>query len=298
MHKIIINLPNRPNRLIHTKNELRKVNLSDIVTILEAKTPEYSKKYFYKILHKDALINIKNPKNTNIIPNYKAVACIFSHLKCWEYIVENNISDCLIIEDDIKIVHKEEFLMDYNNFLKYIKKPSVCNKAIFITFNSKNFDCFYEDSKKTITNEYLCRDGFNGIKRLNNPFMGTHFYYVNRKMARYFISSLKKIKYQLDLEIGLLSSIKDNYEKKNRIFGNIICDSIIQSKKFVSDIQNYLINIDEISLLFELDENLCKIIYEYIPDIYKKHRKEEQINIKKNYTNIYEYLDNCRNFYY
>jgi GR25 family glycosyltransferase involved in LPS biosynthesis len=298
MHKLIINLPNRQNRLINTINELRKVGLSDIVSIFEAKTPEYSKKNFFNILHKDALLNIKNPKNTNIIPNYKAVACAFSHLKCWEYIMDNDIKNCLIIEDDIEIIDKEIFLMDYNNMLEYINKSNINNKAIFISFNSEDFNCEYLNIQNINNNEFYSKNGYNGIKKLNRPIIGTHFYYINKKMARYLISSLKKIKYQIDIEIGLLSMIKENFDK-TRIFGNIICKSIIQSKKYVSDIQNYLISVNEMNsvFLFKIDANLCKIIYDYIPKMYKTDRKLQKLNIQKKYRSINDYLDSSHYWY-
>ena len=298
MQKIVINLHNRQDKFNNTINELRKVpKLSDFVIRFEAITSEKAKDKCYNFLHKDAFINIENVQNTNIIPNYSAVGCALSHIECWKYIVDNHISDCIIIEDDIEIVNKDHFLVDYNNLLNTIKKNNFSNikRSMFITFNSKIFP--YLPS----TNKFVNNKGFNCIKFLNTPFIGLHFYYLNNKMANYLLKKLKKIKYQLDIEIGILASIVyPNIQYSDPIFGNIPSNDIIQSKKFSSDIQYYNISFQEISeflYLYKIPDDVSKLIYEYIPECFKINRKDEDIQISRIYKNIYDYLDTS-NYYY
>jgi GR25 family glycosyltransferase involved in LPS biosynthesis len=304
LHTIVINLYNRQNRYINTINELRKLGLSKFVTRFEAKTPEDAEKYF-KLLHRDAYNNINNTQNMNIIPSYAAFACFLSHLECWNYVIENNINDCLIIEDDIEIDNKNHFLMDYANFIDIIEKN---NKSIrhsmFITFNSQNFGGF-----TNINNCSFNKNGLNGMKYINYPFCGTHFYYINKNMALFLKNSFKKIKYQIDIEIGLLAEhlSKEHTRRisQKKIFLNIPNASITQSKKFNSDIQYYCLTLKELNRIintnkekFKLPEVICQIIFDFIPYCFKNVRKNEKLSINNiDHHNIRDKLDDNIYFY-
>ena len=288
LHTIVINLYNRPNRFTNTLNELRKIGLSKFVTRLEAKTPENAQEYF-KLLHRDAFNNINNTRNMNIIPSFSAFACFLSHLECWNYVIDNNINDCLIIEDDIEIIDRENFLMDYTNFLDIIQKNNENNiKSMFITFNSKTFQGLKRDGGIFNTN------GLSIINYINHPFCGTHFYYINKNMALFLKKSFKKIKYQIDIEIGLLAqklwrnrSIGSHQTpiKTKNLFLNISNASIKQSEKFNSDIQYHLLKLEELKNELKLPEDICRIIFDLIPYCYKFGPWRNSI------TNIYDNLD-------
>ena len=277
MQKIVINLHNRPKKLLHTLNELRKVNLSDLIILFEAKTPEYAKSNFHNILHKDAYQNIKNTRSTTIIPNFKAVACALSHISCWKYIIDNNINDCIIIEDDIEIKDPELFKMEYANFTQTVKSNS-SGKPLFITFNSKNFPCNFDAYPYYDTN-YINPYGLNGFRTINKPFTGLHFYYLNRRMAKFLWSNIKLIKYQLDIEIGLLAAKRAYPLNNDIIFCNLHTKTIIQSKKFKSDIQYYPISIEELGNILKLPDEIIRIIYEFIPNCYKMIRSDENFTL-------------------
>ena len=294
----IINLQNRPEKLIHTYNELRKITKFDFVTRVEAETPDSVMKRDWHniILHKDAFNNIRNPQNTNILPNWESVACFFSHYKIWKRVIESNLQECIIIEDDIQITDIDSFLMDYNNFINTIKKNyNEHNIAMFITFNSKKFSSLLSDREPIFFNNL----GLNGIKFINAPFCGTHFYYINNPMAKFLIENIKIIKYQLDIELGILAKKKYN----NRlginpyIFCNIPDASITQSEDFKSDIQYHSLKLFELkNILFLINSNfsedICKIIYDFIPNCFKIIRKNDNnLKIKNDYKNMYDFLD-------
>ena len=298
LHKIVINLYNRPNRYINTLNELRKIGLSKFVTRLEAKTSEDAKEYF-KLLHKDAFNNINNTRNMNIIPSFAAFACFLSHLESWNYVIDNNINDCLIIEDDIEIIDKNNFKMDYTNFIEIIEKNNKNLKhPMFITFGSKNFGGFNDVNHRNFN-----KNGLNEIKYINYPFCGTHFYYINKNMAFFLKHSFKKIKYQFDIEIGLLAkklSKQHTRQSKRKYFLNIPNASIKQSKKFDSDIQFYCLTLNELNEIIILPEAICKIIFDFIPNCFKNVRKNVDLNeILQDYDhhNIQDHLDNNIHFY-
>ena len=126
--KFVINLENRPKRLIHTLKELKKVNLSKEVTRIEACNKKNAEKLKFNFINKEIKNNIKNTNNTFMIHNYNALACAISHISTWQYIIDINIS-FLIIEDDIKINNVNQFNYDYNDLIdliKNIKYNKVC----------------------------------------------------------------------------------------------------------------------------------------------------------------------------
>lgn len=280
MNKIIINLPNRPERLINTLNQLRAVNLSDFIILFEAKTPEYAISNFHHILHEDAYSNIKNTKSTTIIPNFNSVACALSHINCWKYIIDNNLYDCIIIEDDIEFEDPQLFKIAYSKFISKIKKFTN-NQKQFITFNSKIFPCNFDRTPyrnyESYKNPLQDKDGFYNII---NPFTGLHFYYLNKPMAEFLYSNIRRIKYQLDLEIGILAAKKYHHALGNRfIFMNFNTNLIKQSKKFKSDIQYSPISIEQLKKIFKHSEELIELTYEYLPDCYKMKRCDENQTI-------------------
>lgn len=301
MHKLIINLHNKYKKLVHTYQELEKVNLNDITTRIIACNEVEAKTNGYKYLTPKAYANIKNLKSTVIIPNYRALACAMSHIKCWKYIIDNNIEDCLIIEDDVEITDIELFKINYNNINEIIKKNKN-NKALFITMNSKLIELndIYDDiynSSGILINKY--NDGKNiyykeNIKQICNVFTRTHFYYVNNKMAKIFYNELNNIDYQIDIEIGLLAKKYRYYYDK--LFLNIQTNSIIQSKNFISSVQFYNITINEIISIFNINYDVASLIYDNIPDIYKKKKEDNNINnINRNNRN--NLIDNITYIY-
>lgn len=258
--KLIINLNNRPNRLISCIQELKKVNLNDKITIIDAVTPDLIKDNLSSYITIEALNNIKNPKNTLIIPNYTSIACAESHKKCWKYIIDKNIKDCIIIEDDIKINDVEKFKFDLQNIInlncQYNGNTSSVDTGLFITFNSKEH--YISDYKE-----------LNIIKGI---FTGLHFYYINNLMAKHLYDNIKFYTYQIDIEIGLLSMKMNSMCSQYNNFYNIKTNSIIQNTNFISDVQFYNISINEISQLFNININISNQIYNYIPDVYKKNK--------------------------
>jgi GR25 family glycosyltransferase involved in LPS biosynthesis len=283
MHKIIINLPNRPERLIHTLDQLRKVNLSDFIILFEAKTPEYAKSNFHRILDKDAYRNIINTISTTIMPNFNAVACAISHINCWKYIIDNNLDECLIIEDDIEFNDPELFKIEYYRFIERIS--SFDNNHLFVTFGSKIFPCNFDRTPYRNYESYKKPSyDYNGFDIIKNPFTGLHFYYLNKSMAKFLYSNIKRLKYQIDLEIGILAAKYFHFGQYNDFkFRNFNSIEIKQSNKFKSDIQYHPISIEELKNIFDkIPSGMVCTIYNYIPNCYKINRLDENHTIYQN----------------
>ena len=275
--KLLINLHNRPERLVNTIKELRKVGLSDNIIRIEACTPEEADEIKYEYLSKLAFNNIKNVKSTTIIPNLNALACAKSHIKCWQYMIDYDIKEAYIIEDDIHILNAAIFKLDMNYILNEIRKNlKNISKKILITFNSNklNNDLFQYypgyagESEPSITWRFINNQYTNTTNIINNsnnstycskiegPIIGTHFYYINNNMAKLLLKNTKTLTYQIDITIGLLARKLSEWGKI--IFMNYHTKSIKQTKKFESDIQYY--NMVCLHLVFSLFSSTIHVI--------------------------------------
>ena len=114
LNVLLINLHNRPDRLIHSLNELKKIGLSKEVTRIEACNVPKAKQKISEYISITAYQNIIDTKSTCILPNYSSVGCAISHINCWKYIVKNNIQNCIIAEDDNEIVNPNSFKFELN----------------------------------------------------------------------------------------------------------------------------------------------------------------------------------------
>ena len=84
--KFLINLINKPERLISTLNELRKVDLHHNIHLFDAIDERTAILNSHNYISNKAYQNILNPKNSVILPNFKSLACAISHLKIWNII--------------------------------------------------------------------------------------------------------------------------------------------------------------------------------------------------------------------
>ena len=134
---LLINLSNRTDRLISALSELRKVNMSDFITRIEGCKENFAKDNMYKYITNRAFQNIQNTQNTMIIPNFRALACALSHMKCWKFLLNSQDNGCFIAEDDIVISKRHEFQFEIEQAKILIQKISNNSKDVFITFNSK-----------------------------------------------------------------------------------------------------------------------------------------------------------------
>lgn len=272
IQKYIINLPSRPDRLHHSIKQLRKVNLDDMITIVRAVTPDQAQYCQFDYLDKRGYQNIKNPDNTILLPNYKALACNISHQKCWKHMVQHDIEEAFIIEDDLEIKNPHFFRFELEHIKEITQEHH--SQPIYIIFNGKYIEnkndddryYYYLQSNQTENvNDVLCQfANYSEIKHfpyIDYSVIGCGYYYLNLKMATFLLKKLKHISYQLDIEISNLAKIYTGH-----LFLNVECSSITQSDKFVSDIQFYQISQHEISRLLNLNVDISKQIWSYLPN--------------------------------
>ena len=262
---LLINLNKDKSRLFSTLDELYAVGQSDYITRIEACDKKMAEMISYKYISHKAEENIENPISTGILPNYAAVGCAISHIKCWKYIIDNNIEDVFVVEDDIQINNIKKYKNDLCNIKRIIAKNK--NQTLFIGFNIRT-------NYKNDTYDYYQNFKVDGIhlNRIQDMFCGTSYYYINNQMATLLYDSLININYQIDLEIGKLA--KNYIYNPNIIFLNFNTNSLTTNSKFKSTIQFYNISLNELVNIFNISEDIADCIYKYIPDCFKSKREQ------------------------
>ena len=286
--KYIINIRGNDMRLLNTIHELQKINYDDFYTIVKAITPENisSNKYHLYINYK-TFENIIFPKSTSILPSFGALGCALSHMKVWDSIIDNDIEHALIMEDDICIDNPQKTLCELHDVYHFLCKEEKRDRdsKLMITFGSKlylsksNTDNvsyeFMNEHKRyhNISMQYIHylsgENRRNELVSISGPFTGLHFYYINRNMCLFLKDKIQRIKYQIDIEIGLLSRYCSIFTMDS--------DSICQRKDLRSDVQLTMITLSDIEKNSCLPNVLNRCIYSYIPEIYKKKLGREII---------------------
>jgi GR25 family glycosyltransferase involved in LPS biosynthesis len=104
---VYINLARRPDRNKHMLKLLKDNNLMDVTTRIDGVDGKLLKRDNIPptIVTKKGIKDAFNDNERTFEPlTIGAIGCALSHKKCFEYIVDNNISACLILEDDITVV--------------------------------------------------------------------------------------------------------------------------------------------------------------------------------------------------
>lgn len=274
---LVINLQKRTDRLINVYKQLDSVNLSDVIIRIKAINSDDAYKYIDR-LSVGACSNIIEMTSTSIIPNMAAFGCVLSHMKCWKYMIDNNLYDGIIVEDDILIKDPYFFNFDLcvikNHILRDMKTRN--NQPIFLAINPKikNHVIPIDDYYGYMSDDYY---GYmsdnadivkNKVYQLTKPFTGTQFYYINIHMAKYLLDNFTELTFQIDIQIGFLA-YKDRY---TNMFYAYNTDNL-EATGLGSDIQTYIIDLFYLKKCLRdirnIPESVTNIIYTYLPDIMK-----------------------------
>lgn len=133
------------------------------------------------------------------------IGCMLSHIKCWQYIVDQNIPYAIILEDD--------FVLDQSTFYQKVNQ--------LISNTPKNWDvillgCFLCDEKENdlIAKFFMSIHAPFGKRRPINDFVykpktwsGTHAYVLNINAAKKLLYSLPRASYHVDYEMSKLENL-------------------------------------------------------------------------------------------
>lgn len=185
---LILNLDTRPDLYLNLNNFITKM-------INNGKKVERISGVDYKnnshILNKFILTNrinlsgscFRNTKNSFI----GELGCYMGHYNCWKYVIDNNLDNCLILEDGI------EFLSDdFEN----------------LTMNNKLDILFINEEMKMMQN-------YNGLKQLIG--YGLQGYVVTKNGAEKLLEKCYTLSIPIDLQIRHLCNTNElNYSTLNK----------------------------------------------------------------------------------
>lgn len=268
----LINLKYREDRLLHSLNELRKVNLADKIIRKEACDKIRAKKLAHRFTTSKVKNNIEvKLKSTKIMPTWSSLGCAISHYECWEDMINKNYNYSLILEDDIEITNLDKFLFSINDSIRILNQRSYTysnNLSLFISLNSN----ISSDNTQVKDDMY----------QIYNEFTGTSCYLINNKCAR-LLCEIIPFEYQLDIHIGKnISRLSYKHESKYIVINN----SGITNKYFLSDVQYYFIKLIELenilNCLFPIE--IIENIYNFLP-----HRDDFNNHYDNDNYNLYSY---------
>jgi len=183
---------------------------------------------------------------------------IMKSINLWKSIIDNNINECLIIEDDVNLIENFsknyleckknipddwdiiyinlEYLNEDDNKEKYFSSRR--EKVLFNTIKTlkkSNTDILNENK---IINKEKCNDYFTLITKGKKWFMGSG-YIINQKTARKFYDTITKEKSVLpiDAEIGyLIEKLNLNcyWLNFNLLYHNFTIDSSLSHERYLA----------------------------------------------------------------
>ena len=262
---ILINRADRPQRLLDSLSELRGVNMVSNVVRMEACLPEEAKRLRFEHLDYQSYDNITNNQGeTLVIPTWGALACGISHRRCWEYISNGSFEEGLVVEDDI-VFRDDRFGFYINAAKKVLKKnPNTPLCIFFGASNHTGFDYYTNDIHGGLAMDDPLPDGSR--ERVNGLITGCHCYLVNLRGARYLLEEIVQFRYQVDIEISMLTTSPPN--TRNGMFDfkclNYPNCGVEQKKNLDSDVQ--IISYNRIGkFLPHVPSNVLGLIRSYLP---------------------------------
>lgn len=236
MKKIVINY--EKSNLLKLVENLNNLDLLNEIIILKNIKLTNEDNYI-NYISKKAYENIKTKKSYDLIYNKEMIEQYLSHYSAWEYMVANNISECIIMEDYLNIIDEINFKFNIKDLTKF-KRENNKNK-IYVSFDN------------------YCERIFSNyrLERTEYCYSGMKCYYLNLEMANFLILNIKNISYPINYEVGLLSKIIKNDS-------NILFYSLIDINVSFNKIPNYLYVPLNKSLLKKIlfnfnDDIICKI---------------------------------------
>ena len=214
----IINLKKEKERLNLVKKELKKIANFNNINVFEAIDSKKSEEIAHEYIDYAAYENIVYKlSSTKILPTWSSVGCAISHYQCWDLIkkqYESNKSKFnfgIIVEDDIKIENIKKALFKIYKIFNTFKRLKYDNlMVLFNCFKNPNLNTDNDLEYNDNTNNNYTVHFLEDIEKINNEFIGTHFYFINIEFIKILQKYILPIKFQLifkleDLLIEILT---------------------------------------------------------------------------------------------
>jgi len=232
--------------------QLEEINLDDFIIrhkiVTEDELSNESKLNLSKIIDRSCYHNINtSTKSARILPKLSSVAYVYSHLKCWRYIVDWKLDNVLIINEDLEIVNNQNFIFDISSSIHFINNSINKNQPRIIMINPYD---------KILKQEIYELKG--------DDIVNTNCYIINSKGADFLIKNMMPFKFCLGIQLSKIIKSKPSFSGCYiEVYG------IDSNSTRVNAIQKhfyYFIENKEIQILFpKLPRNIIDNIDKYIP---------------------------------
>jgi GR25 family glycosyltransferase involved in LPS biosynthesis len=221
---LYINLDHRLDRKKNVEDQLKKLNLMDITTRIDAVNGKKLDldKIPKELISARGIRDAKEGKKLYLYLTMGAIGCALSHKKCYQYIVDNNINKCLILEDDLT------FDDNFNEKLNMLEENGIIPKDFDVLFLG-----YHKSYVRNKTNDILFKCG---------QTFGLFGYIISNKAAKKFLSRTgifpltRQIDYEMYYQFGQGDMGLKAYSlnAKNRL---IFSEESQNAVKFGTDIQ-------------------------------------------------------------
>lgn len=146
---------------------------------------------------------------------------MMSHMKCWRYIVENNLDYALILEDDFKLSVTEKELVNYSN--KLVTSAPSSWDVILLGYFMGDFvgnDLFTKIVMR-LRNIHGEQKDINRYLFKPSTWGGAHGYLLSQRGAQKLINTFPKATYHVDFEMARLDFLNVYASKRKLVFQNI-----------------------------------------------------------------------------
>lgn len=199
LHKVVINLEKRPDRLKIFKNRCP----FDDVTIM------YGFDGSKLELEQD-----KHKANQLSSLTVGEIGCFISHIRCYEYMIKNNIDNMLIFEDDCNFCDNfiEKLNSIYNEYNEYTKNNLTANNIFYIGGRFEpdyiaNINNYLKISDKLIKHNLYDQNGDLDIRM--DLDRTTHSYIISKSAALFLLNTFYKNINYLAVDHWLIKCFND-----------------------------------------------------------------------------------------
>ena len=281
----LINLSKRKKRLLSSINQLESLDLDNPIIKMKAVSGDKIIGDFQRYLSIQSYENIINKYGkTALIPTWNALGCAISHLNCWKKIVDYNFQYAFIVEDDIEIINKNQFLQQLHTCIKCMKKQPGIPMEFKIFPNPK----LYLFNSNISQNAYNYKYYSDNISIIKGKFTGIHFYAIDLEAAKILIKNMLPFKFQVDIQMSMIAT------QKNITVINVGGNLIRQNSKFETDVQIPIYNANfshKLSTMFHISRDMTDLIIEFLGNKETSYKPANQIlnNFSFAYNNYSDY---------
>lgn len=146
---------------------------------------------------------------------------MLSHMKCWKYIVENNLEYALILEDDFKLAVDEEELVNYSKMVTSTAPESWDVILLGYFLGDFNGNDIFTKLVMRLRNIQGDQKDVNRYLFKPSTWGGAHGYLLSRHGAETLLKTFPKATYHVDFEMARLDFLNVYASKKKLISQNI-----------------------------------------------------------------------------